>query len=116
MRYEDLTALTNLPTAHVSASAEIEQTSQGPEVHLTLTNKSDSLAFQLQAAARTNTGALIAPVFWSDNWIELTPGESATLTALLPASTAMPVIHVDGWNIEPLTLSPKATPVQATGN
>ena len=65
-----------------------------------LENHSQALAFQIHAAARTASGGLIAPVFWSDNWIELTPGESTTLTALLPQDAAgTPVIHVDGWNI-----------------
>ncbi|MGB6744060.1 MAG: sugar-binding domain-containing protein [Terracidiphilus sp.] len=107
-RYEDLTALANLPAARVHATAEIEQTPQGPEVRLQLTNESPALAFQIRAAARTASGALIAPVFWSDNWIELTPGESTTLTALLPQSSSQaPIIHVDGWNIESMTLAPK---------
>jgi len=106
-RYEDLTALTRLPHAQVHATAQIEQTPQGPQVRIQLSNESQALAFQIRAAARTRSGALIAPVFWSDNWIELTPGETTTLTALLPADTADPVIHIDGWNIEPLTLTPQ---------
>jgi len=115
-RYEDLTALADLPAAHVNVTAQIEQTPRGPEVHLALTNQSPTLAFQLHAAARTDAGALIAPVFWSDNWIELIPGESTTLTALLPPGTATPVIHVDGWNVEPLALTPQATTTQTAGN
>jgi exo-1,4-beta-D-glucosaminidase len=116
-RFEDLTALTKLPPAHVSATAEIEQTPQGPAIRVHLSNESSALAFQISAAARTESGALIAPVFWSDNWIELTPGESTTLTALLPAnSPATPVIHVDGWNIEALTLMPKPATAAVRGD
>jgi exo-1,4-beta-D-glucosaminidase len=63
----------------------------------------------VHAAVRTSSGALIAPVLWSDNWIELTPGESTTLTALLPASApASPVVQIDGWNIAAATLTPTA--------
>jgi exo-1,4-beta-D-glucosaminidase len=116
-RYEDLTALAKLPPAHVNATAEIEQTAQGPAIHVHLSNESSVLAFQISAAARTESGALIAPVFWSDNWIELTPGESTTLTALLPAnSTATPVIHLDGWNVEAMTLTPKSATTVAKGD
>jgi exo-1,4-beta-D-glucosaminidase len=116
-RYEDLSALTKLPTAHVNATAEIEQTPRGPEICVHLSNESATLAFQVNAAARTESGDLIAPVFWSDNWIELPPGESTTLTALLPAdSTASPVIHIDGWNIEALALTPKSATAAAKGD
>jgi hypothetical protein len=37
------------------------------------------------------------------------PGESRTLTALLPQnSEASPVVQIDGWNIEPETITPSA--------
>jgi exo-1,4-beta-D-glucosaminidase len=57
----------------------------------------------------TSSGGLLAPVFWSGNWIELTPGQSTTLTALLPDDApAAPVIQVSGWNFAPLTVEPSA--------
>jgi exo-1,4-beta-D-glucosaminidase len=49
---------------------------------------------------------LIAPVFWSDNWIELTPGESRTLSALLPENAAAPIVQIEGWNVGPQTIKP----------
>jgi exo-1,4-beta-D-glucosaminidase len=106
-RYEDLTALTHLPEATVQASATIAQTPQGREIRLHLDNSSSALAFQIGAAVRTSSGDLVAPVFWSDNLIELTPGESTTLTALLPENApADPVVKLEGWNIAPATLTP----------
>jgi exo-1,4-beta-D-glucosaminidase len=74
-----------------------------------LKNTSNALAFQIRAAVRTPSGELIAPVFWSDNWVELAPGESTELTAQLPASYSdTPTIQVDGWNVAPVTLTPMA--------
>ena len=106
-RHEDLTALAHLPAVQVEAHAEIENTTRGREIHVHLTNSSKSLAFQLRAAVRTSTGGLIAPVFWSDNWIELTPGESTTLTARLPEGEGpTPTVQIDGWNVAPISLSP----------
>jgi exo-1,4-beta-D-glucosaminidase len=106
-RYEDLTELASLPQASVQAHAEVERTARGREIHLYLENHSAALAFQIRAAARTNSGGLIAPVFWSDNWIELIPGESTTLTALLPESeTGLPEVQIEGWNVAPLKLTP----------
>ena len=109
-RYPDLTALTHLPPATVSSSAEIHSTPQGREIVLHLDNQSGALAFQVEAAVRTSSGGLIAPVFWSDNWIELDPGESRTLTARLPdGAPANPIVKIAGWNIEPATLTPTAS-------
>jgi exo-1,4-beta-D-glucosaminidase len=103
----DLAALTTLPPAQVASSAEIETTPKGREIRVHLDNHSAVLAFQLHAAARTASGGLIAPVFWSDNWIELPPGESTTLTALLPQDeTGTPTIQIEGWNAAPVTLIP----------
>jgi exo-1,4-beta-D-glucosaminidase len=108
-RNEDLTALASLPPAKVSAHAEIEKTSRGREIRVQLDNQSTALAFQVRAAARTEAGGLIAPVFWSDNWIELAPGESHTLTALLPESVpAAPIVQLEGWNVAPQSIAPVA--------
>ena len=104
-RHEDLAALARLPQAQVQTSAEV----QGRKLCLHLKNPSNALAFQVRAAARTSSGGLIAPVFWSDNWIELTPGESTELTAELPEGLSdAPVIQIEGWNIAPATVTPKA--------
>jgi exo-1,4-beta-D-glucosaminidase len=107
LRHEDLTALASLPAANVASWAEIASTSAGREIRVHLENRSGGLAFQIRAAVRTASGGLIAPVFWSDNWIELTPGESTTLTALLPeGESGAPVVQIEGWNVAPVTLTP----------
>lgn len=108
LRYEDLSALTRLPQATVTAQAELLTTPRGRELHLQLHNPSPTLAFQLRAAVRTPGGGLIAPVLWSDNWIQLPPGESTTLTAQLPenADPAL-VVALEGWNLRPITVVPQ---------
>jgi exo-1,4-beta-D-glucosaminidase len=107
LRYEDMTALASLPQATVQSQAEMIPTKEGKEVRVTLKNESGSLAFQVRAAVRTAQGDLIAPVFWSDNWIELAPGESTTLTALLPEGAPdTPTVQIEGWNVAPSTLTP----------
>ena len=104
--HEDLTALTHLATAQIDARAEVS-TARGREIRLHLANKSNTLAFQVRAAVRTPSGGLIAPVLWSDNWIELKPGESTTLTAQLPADdNNSPTVQVEGWNVAPMSLTP----------
>ncbi len=114
-RHEDLTALTRLPAAEITAAAEIRTTRRGREITVHLANPSKALAFQVHVAARTASGDLIAPVLWSDNWVEVTPGGSITLTAQLPAHYVTNAsVQLEGWNIKPVTLTPTQT-VRASG-
>ncbi len=107
-RYPDLAALTHLPAATVAAHAEMEHTQHGSKIRLQLKNTSRALAFQLRFVLRTPSGGLIAPVIWSDDWIELTPGEARTFTtATLPKDTpADAVVKLSGWNIHSATITP----------
>lgn len=108
--YPDLTALTHLPTATVQASAELVHDKSGRQIQLHLSNSSNALAFQVRVVVRTPSGDLVAPVIWSDDWIELVPGESRTLTATLPDNApANAVVKLSGWNIASQTLVPVAS-------
>ncbi|MGD0627990.1 MAG: sugar-binding domain-containing protein [Terracidiphilus sp.] len=109
-RHEDLTALANLPAAELIAHVELEKTARGRELRVELQNPSKALAFQVNAAVRTQTGGLIAPVLWSDNWIELVPGEKRVLTALLPEGAPdMPRVQIGSWNAGSLDVTPIVT-------
>lgn len=108
--YPDLTALTRLPQSSVQARAVSVQTQHGHEIRLHLANHSNALAFQVRVVVRTPSGGLIAPVMWSDDWIELVPGESRTLTATLPDNApSNAVVKLSGWNIPSQTLTPVAS-------
>lgn len=111
-RHEDLTALTHLPPANVVARVSEEKTKSAHTLRVELQNTSTMLAFQVNAAVRTPSGGLVAPVLWSDNWIELVPGETRILTAVLPENqTGKPVVQIEGWNLaaQSLTLTTGAT-------
>jgi exo-1,4-beta-D-glucosaminidase len=87
----------------------LERTSRGRELRVELENTSSALAFQVSAAVRTQSGGLIAPVLWSDNWIELVPGEKRVLTAILPESGAnAPAVQIESWNAGSQTITPTA--------
>ena len=113
-RHEDLTALANLPLAKLSAHADLEDTARGREVRVEVENSSAALAFQVSARVRTASGGLIAPVIWSDNWIELAPGEKRVLTALLPEGGAdVPKVEIGSWNAGSQTITPAAVRMSA---
>jgi exo-1,4-beta-D-glucosaminidase len=106
--YEDLTALQNLPKAKLEVNGTSVSTADGPEVHVTLKNPSDHLAFQVRfGVRRKGQDAEILPVFWDDNYIELMPGESREISAkyLRSADISDPLeMTVAGWNIETITI------------
>ncbi len=105
---EDMQVLRSLPQARIAAEAQIAESAKGSEVRVHLRNPSKALAFQLSVAAQSAKGEDIGSVLWSDNYVELMPGESVTLTATLPAHLgAKPVIAVSGWNVAAVTLQPK---------
>ena len=77
-------------------------TFQTNSVSTTLSNSSASLAFLIRLRV-TNGGNEVLPVFWSDNYITLLPGETRTETATFNAATlpAGSIVQADGFNITP---------------
>jgi len=51
----------------------------------TVSNTSDKVAFMIRLTAKDQTGELIAPAFWSDNYLTLAPGESRKVTCRMPS-------------------------------
>lgn len=100
---EDFTDLQNLPPTTVRAALRFS----GDTLTATLTNTGKSIALlthvQLQNPV---THERILPVFYSDNYISLLPGESRTLTltspspAFHPGSVSLPPsLVIDGYNV-----------------
>jgi exo-1,4-beta-D-glucosaminidase len=105
--HEDMQALRSLPQARIEAEAHVIGSGKSSEVQVRLHNPSKALAFQVAVTAQTANGEDIAPALWSDNYVELMPGESLSVSVNLPEHLAgKPVIAVSGWNIPALTLRP----------
>jgi exo-1,4-beta-D-glucosaminidase len=103
LTYENLTALRTLPRAKLDSSLRFV----GDRAEIRLHNPSKTLAFQVAVSVDDSAGLSITPVLWSDNYIELMPGESITLSSTLPPHlTGKPVYRLSGWNIETQTLHP----------
>ncbi|MHB1022943.1 MAG: glycosyl hydrolase 2 galactose-binding domain-containing protein [Acidobacteriaceae bacterium] len=97
--YADMQALHTLPTTHVEAVATVT----GSSLHLRISNPTGELAFQIAAEIKNADGKSLIPTLWSDNYIELMPGEVRDLTAELPpvahGTTGLKVM-LSGWNIQ----------------
>jgi exo-1,4-beta-D-glucosaminidase len=98
LSYADMRDLASLPRTSVQWSTKI-----GPgEVFVDLKNGGSPVAFFLHLrAVKAGTDEEIAPIFWSDNFVSLMPGESRTLTVTgLPDAKEEVEIKLDGWNVE----------------
>jgi len=101
--YADLTGLQNLPPAQVSVNWTSDQSGGDQVEHVTVRNQSPNLAFFVHLTVlKGKGGGDVAPVFWSDNYFPLLPGESRVLTAAYPKTLlggATSYVQVDGWNV-----------------
>ncbi|MFL6303344.1 MAG: glycosyl hydrolase 2 galactose-binding domain-containing protein [Candidatus Sulfotelmatobacter sp.] len=94
----NLTSLATLPGVTVAHTDTIGATS----VNTTLTNSSSSLAFLIRARVLDSAGNEVLPVWWSDNYITLLPGQSRNLIATYFNNAAPPsgaTVHLDGFNV-----------------
>lgn len=77
----------------------------GNIVEVTLTNKSDIVAFFVRTALKNTDDELVTPAFWNDNFISMRPGETRTLTCRTDRpSINGNKIEISGWNCPKTTL------------
>ena len=98
LKYADLSFVHKLPGA--SVKMDIEKTDGGYRV--TLSNKSNVVAFQSILKALDGASRLIPGTFWEDNFISLRPGETRTVACTLPEGCNDARITLSGWNIKPV--------------
>jgi exo-1,4-beta-D-glucosaminidase len=101
--FADLTGLNSLP--QVSLSVHASKTTAGGEDKITVTakNPSSSIAFMAHLRlTRGPGGEDVVPIFWSDNYFSLLPGEERQVTATYDSSALdgkAAVLAVDGYNV-----------------
>ncbi len=80
-QYADFTKVNSMGKTDITASKEIVHQGDEWEVTITLDNPTEKLAFFMELMAiKKSDGSSILPVFWSDNYVSLTPGESKKIT------------------------------------
>jgi mannosylglycoprotein endo-beta-mannosidase len=114
---DEFDGLMELP--RVTLDAEASSRTEGDRTLLTLTlhNNTDHVALlsHLQLHQK-KSGSRVLPVFYSDNYISLVPGESSTVT--IEAATKdlqgdRPLVEVDGYNVD---VTPVDGPVSIAAN
>jgi exo-1,4-beta-D-glucosaminidase len=94
--HADLTQLSALPQTTLRTTLNA-----GARGHATVhvENTGRALAFQVRLVlTNTATGEEFLPVFWSDNYFALMPGEARDVTVDYPATAAPPAVAADAWN------------------
>jgi exo-1,4-beta-D-glucosaminidase len=102
--HADLTALADL--AETTLALDPEPAGPDGAVRVRVRNTGSSLAFQVHVRLEdADTGQEVLPVFWSDNYLQLLPGESRTLTAaFLPGQApARVTLTAEAWNAAKVT-------------
>jgi hypothetical protein len=107
---DDFRALNTLPMATVDIQAKRYDAGRECVLDVELRNPSRSIALMTHLQLRTNRSAKrVLPVFYSDNYVSLLPGESKSLTIEAAAADLggeAPLLAVDGWNV---TVNPAAS-------
>jgi hypothetical protein len=101
---DDLTPLDWLPIANLEGTITRHDTNDRLGLEVTMKNPGHSLALMAHLQLRRKTsGDRVLPVFYSDNYIWLAPGESRTITidaALADLKGETPLVVLDGWNVD----------------
>ena len=77
--------LVTLPKVDLSPALKVTEKGDEFAIELTLTNSGETLSF-FNEITLLSDGRPVDPVFWSDNFVTLFPGETKTLTAAVSKS------------------------------
>jgi len=101
---DDLTALNQLPMVKLTANVEMpkENAAGQRRLRVLLHNPTKSIALMAHVQLRRKSGERVLPVFYSDNYVSLVPGETKAIEVEAAASEfkgEASLIVVDGWNV-----------------
>jgi len=101
----ELQQLNSLPSVALKGKWHVRTTPQGVVVQGRVSNPSKTPALAVRLTLRAaKTGARVLPVYYSDNYFSLLPGESHEVRIESPGAAADVSVTADGWNIEPADL------------
>jgi hypothetical protein len=100
---DDFQALSTLPTVVLDIQATRRDAGGKCLLDVVLRNPSKSIALMSHLQLRkARSGERVLPVFYSDNYLSLLPGDHKTLTveaAAVDLDGEAPLLAVDGWNV-----------------
>ena len=103
--FGDLSGLNTLPETKLEVTSTKENLSSRYSARISVRNPGRSIAFMVHLRVTKGQGGQdVTPIFWSDNYFSLLPGEQKEVTATYDASDLDgkgPILKVAGYNIEP---------------
>ena len=100
---QNLQDLNNMGSANLQLEGTRKDSSGKVFMTVTAKNTSDKIALMAHLQLRRKkTGLRVLPVYYSDNYMSLVPGESKTITIEASAADLKgedPYIALDGWNV-----------------
>jgi hypothetical protein len=117
---DNFQALNQLPMVPLDISASSHGKDGKYLLDVSVHNPTRSVALMTHLQLRrAQSGLRVLPVFYSDNYISLLPGETRTLTieaASADLNGEAPLLAVDGWNVTVPAVSPPGNSVQVVPN
>jgi exo-1,4-beta-D-glucosaminidase len=111
--FGDLTELNSLPQVALAVSATKNRAAGRDTITVTAKNTNSTVAFMSHLRLTRGAGGDdVVPIFWSDNYFSLLPGEERVVTAsydswALDGKSA--VLAVDGYNVVSSSVQPAST-------
>jgi hypothetical protein len=100
---DDFTALNTLPTVAVDMAVSRADRDGKCLLDVKVSNPTQSVALMAHLQLRRKaSGERVLPVYYSDNYVSLLPGERRTISieaAVKDLDGDEPLIAVDGWNV-----------------
>ena len=101
--FADLTGLNSLPQTKLEVKSAKEEQGNKPIVRVSVRNPSGNIAFMVHLRVTKGKGGEdLTPIFWSDNYFSLLPGEENEVTARYESSDLegkAAILEVDGYNV-----------------
>lgn len=102
--YTDFSALQNIGKTALKVSYQTEKGTDATMHAVTITNTGKTVAFQVHLRAlKSKIGDDILPVIFSDNYLELAPGETRVVHCKYEntdSAHALPYFLISAWNID----------------
>jgi hypothetical protein len=102
-RQDNLSALASLPVSKLEAAVSRHDADGKCRLEVTLKNSTPNVALMAHLQLRRQqSGERVLPVYYTDNYVSLVPGETKTIgieAALADLKGEQPLFLLDGWNI-----------------
>jgi len=103
--------LNSLSPQAVAIRAQAERAGDGERIEVTLANRGNAPVLNAKVTMLDAKGARVLPVYYSDNYLALMPGEVRHIEARCPPDGARCArVALRGWDVEPRQVAVKPLP------